>query len=546
MMSRFFSALLGLTLACSISAATSKPIDRPKLVVGIVVDQMRYDFLYRYWDFYADRGFKKLVSKGFSFKQAHYNYAPTVTGPGHASIYTGSTPAFHGIAGNNWYEASLGRKVYCTEDNTVRSIGADGKAGLMSPRNLQATTIGDQLRLSNQFRSKVIGVAIKDRGGILPAGHSANAAYWFDGKSGNFISSSYYMDSLPKWVNSFNAMRYAEMYGKRTWTPLVSGSDLVGKVATADTASYENALDKTVGPTLPVDLSKLTSKDFDAIRITPFGNQLTADFALAVLKGEALGKGAVTDMLCVSFSSTDYVGHSYGPNSLESADVYIRLDREIARLIEAAEQQAGKGNVLVFLTADHGINEIPAFLSRNKLPGGLSYSDKLIVDSVNLHLAARFGVNDLVIETADQQLYLDQTAINQVREGADAVEREVVKRLEKFFFIMKAFRSGELALHGSINPFAARLYKGHHPKRSGQVHFAMLPGWIDGYSAKGTTHSAPFEYDTHVPVIFYGWKVREGSSSQSVDITDIAPTVCNLLNIMAPSASIGKAILHLD
>ncbi len=541
-----WAALAALLLLGVLPGYAGKPIDRPKLVLGIVVDQMRYDFLYRYWDFYGDDGFKKLLKKGYNFKQAHYPYAPTITGPGHASIYTGSTPAYHGIAGNHWYEPRLGRKVYCTDDSTVSGVGAEGKDGKMSPRNLQATTIGDQLRLSNQFRSKVIGIALKDRGSIFPAGHSANAAYWFEGKGGNFITSNYYMNTLPGWVTAFNSRHLADAYSKQTWSTLVPMDKLIGTVASADTASYERGFDKSIPATLPFDLSKVTGRGPDIIRNSPFGNALTADFALAALQGENLGKNAVTDMLCVSFSSTDVIGHDMGPNSVETADMYIRLDREIARLLAAAEKQAGKGEVLVFLTADHGIVEIPEFQRRNRLPGNNAPSEKAIMDSINKQLQARFGVEKLIVQTADQQLYIDQNAVMTIREGADAVEREAVRQLEKFPFVMKAFRSGELALHAFSNPFAARLYRGHHPKRSGQITFLMRPGYLNGRFAVGTHHSQPYEYDTHVPMVFYGWKVRHGSSSQPVEITDIAPTVCNLLNILSPSGCVGKAVLHLD
>ncbi|MBC7448901.1 MAG: alkaline phosphatase family protein, partial [Hymenobacteraceae bacterium] len=325
--------------------AARRPLPRPRLVVGIVVDQMRYDFLYRYWQKYpATGGFKRLLSQGFQYTNCHYDYVPTYTGPGHGALYTGTGPSGHGIVGNNWFVRETGKGVYVTEDASVQTVGSTSAAGQMSPKHLLTTTITDELRLAD-IESKVVGVCLKDRGSILPAGHFPTGAYWFDGLTGSFISSTYYKQQLPEWVTTFNARRRTDTLLSHPWTPLLPL--LTYTESTSDDAPWENTFPGEEKPIFPHNLPAILASGlakvamtsqapavYDLIRQTPFGNTLTVEFAAAALVGENLGKGPTTDFLAVSFSSTDYVGHFYGPNAVETEDTYLRLDHDLGALLD--------------------------------------------------------------------------------------------------------------------------------------------------------------------------------------------------------------------
>ena len=303
---------------------------QPKLVVGIVVDQMRYDYLYSFSNKYGNGGFRRLLNDGFLCKNAQYNYVPTFTGPGHASIYTGTTPAIHGIAANEWYDKKTKKEIYCTQDKNVKPVGSTSDAGLMSPANLDATTVGDEIKIASNNKAKVVGISLKDRSSILPAGHAADGAYWFDGSTGNFITSTFYRNELPKWLNDFNDKKLAKHYLEKGWNALLPIDKYTESLP--DENAFEKAPNKKDKPVFPYDFKKqLDENKFDIIRSTPWGNSLTKDIAIAAIEGEDLGGDTICDMLCISFSSTDYVGHSFGPKSIELEDTYIRLDIECKR-----------------------------------------------------------------------------------------------------------------------------------------------------------------------------------------------------------------------
>jgi predicted AlkP superfamily pyrophosphatase or phosphodiesterase len=335
---------------------------RPKLVVGIVIDQMRYDYLYRYYDKYTANGFRRLMEGGFNARNNHYHYAATYTGPGHAAIYTGSAPALNGIVGNDFYDRNLGRMVYCAEDTTVSTLGNMGAAGKMSPRNMLVTTIGDQLKLATDGRAKVVGIALKDRGAILPAGHAANGAFWFDSKDGNFISSTFYSKELPAWVQAFNARKLPEQFISQKWETILPLNQYTE--STSDDQVYEATLPGEARPVFPHEFAvQAGGSKYEVLRSSPYGDQLTKEFALAAIRGENLGQNGVTDMLCVSFSSPDYIGHAFGTHAIETEDNYIRLDRQLADLFVQLDATVGKGQWLTFLSADHGAADVPRVLA---------------------------------------------------------------------------------------------------------------------------------------------------------------------------------------
>ena len=511
--------------------------DKPKLIIGIVIDQMRYDYLYRYAEKYSKGGFKRLISQGFNNKNAQYPYVPTYTAPGHSCIFTGSIPAINGMVGNDWYSRTSKKDIYCTEDTTVSSVGGIGKAGQMSPKNLLVTTITDQLRLATNFHSRVIGISQKDRASILPAGHTANAAYWLDSQTGKFISSTYYLPELPGWVNSFNNLKLPDAYLSQAWSTLLPISTYTE--STRDDAFYETLLPGEKSPVFPHNLADIRKKDYELIRSTPFGNSLTKDFAIACLKNEQLGKKGYTDFLTLSFSSTDYIGHAFGPNSVEIEDTYLRLDKTIAELLNYLDTYLGQKNVLVFLTADHGVANVPAFNNEHKLPGGVL--DGSLYSTINSLITEKFGVPGLIEHTVNDQIYLNHSLIeskNISRNTVFETIRSYVSHIEGLHAVIDLQNLSTASLPDAELGF---FKNGYNELRSGDFQFITEPGWFFGHN-KGTTHGTYSTYDTHVPLLWFGWNIKNGASSDAVSIADIAPTIASMIDILEPSGSIGKVI----
>jgi predicted AlkP superfamily pyrophosphatase or phosphodiesterase len=553
----------------------------PRLVVGIIVDQMRYDFLTRFWDKFGDDGFKRLVGEGFSFGNARFNYVPTTTCPGHASVYTGTTPSVHGIIGNDWFDRQSGEEIYCADDPGVSLVGgnaeSDPKSGMRSPRKMLTTTIGDEIKLASRMQSIVVGIAEKDRGAIMPAGHLADAAWWLDDASGEWVTSTYYYRNekgggapeLPGWVKNFNSENSAEKYLARPeingeWNTLFDISEY--EASTDDDSPYEKSIsgkdeatDEYRKPVFPYVLkdvlvqNKAESKGFygKLITATPFGNSLTKDFALAAVKGAGLGKDGVTDFLAVSFSSTDIIGHYYGPRSIETEDAYLRLDRDIAALLESLDRVVGEGNYLVLLTADHGVVDVPLALEDAGVPAGYFMEDDELIAMLNEHLGELFGAgrDKLVLAYSNQQVYLDRNLIrSRLRASVADVQREAADFLLTLPGVADAITASDLSGADFTKDPRALVDNGYNTKRSGDVAVVMEPAWIEykaRYGKRGTTHGAPYTYDTHVPLIFYGWKIRRGSSMRPVSVTDAAPTVSALIGVPFPNGATGEPLVEL-
>ncbi len=515
---------------------------QPKLVVGVVVDQMRYDYLTRFWDLYTDRGFKRLINQGFNCKNNHYNYVPTYTAPGHASIFTGTSPQVHGIIANNWYDKQEKKKVYCVDDNTVNGLGTTLAAGQMSPKRLETTSIADQNRLHTQFRGKSIGIAIKDRGAILPAGHSANAAYWFlGGEEGKWISSSYYMNELPSWVQNFNANEPAKKY-LNTWNTLLPIAQYTQ--SGSDANAYEFGFKGKENADFPYNLAKLAPENggYDILKATPFGNSLTLDFALAAIENEALGKDQDTDFLTLSFSSPDYIGHNFGVNAKEIQDNYIRLDLEIAQLLEYLDTHIGKGEYTLFLTADHGAIHVPNYLKDQKIPAGYVSSSDLKKRLKNYLGEAHANVN-LIENISNNQLFLNHELIQEKNIDALALAEDIKAFLLAQPEISRVFTRSEIEMNAATEKTKLLVQNGFHQKRSGDLVFGFLPNYIS-YPEKGSTHGTGFNYDTHAPLLFYGKGIRKGSSFNKTYITDIAPTSAALLGMANPNGTTGEVIVE--
>lgn len=536
-MRKFPIIILLLCFAFSMNA--QKPA-RPKLVVGIVVDQMRWDFLYRYYDRYSQNGFRKLLRDGFNCENTYIPYAPTVTAIGHATTYTGSVPALHGIMGNSWYDKYQKRNVYCVEDKTVHSVGSQSSAGQMSPRNLWANSITDELRLATNFRSKTISIAIKDRGSVLPGGHTSNGSYWFDNAIGGMITSSFYMNELPQWVQQFNNKKLPDAYMKKAWNTLYPIKTYVQ--STADSNIYETRMPGE-DISFPHRMDTITVNKYEAFKTSPFGNTYTFDMARAAIEGEKLGARGITDFLAVSFSSTDYIGHTFTPNSIETEDTYLRFDADLADFITYLDQRVGKNNYLLFLTADHGVAHNPYFLRDHKIPGGV-FDHYAIRRQLTDTLFKRYGVNGIVAQTINYQLFLNDSIIQKAK-----LDRSEIKRFLINYFIVHPSISHVVDLadiDGTPLPGKLKMMfsNGYNQKLSGDLQFIIKPQWYERWQT-GASHVLWNPYDSKIPLLWYGWKIKPGRTGREIYMTDIAATLADLLKIQVPNACIGEVITEI-
>ncbi len=535
----FTLSFIALCLSASSQKAvtTPAPAGKPKLVVGIIVDQMRWDYLYRYAEKYGQAGFKRLQT-GYNCENTHIPYVPTITGPGHTCVYTGSVPSIHGIIGNEWYDRESKTVVNCVGDTNYKTIGATGNEGKVSPNRMLTTTITDELRLATNFHSKVIGIAAKDRGAILPAGHSANAAYFFDGTSGNWVSSSYYMDTLPTWVNNFNNKKMPAKYLSDNWKTVLALNKYTE--STDDDESYERPMGKEPKPIFPHMVYDEVVKNPGALIGTPWGNTLTLDFAKSVIENERMGMTGNTDFLAISCSSTDYVGHQFGPNSIEAEDCYIRLDKDLGDFLSYLDKTIGAGNYLVFLTADHGASHAQGFNKEHKMPAGSYLGDSLVKWS-NTYLMQKYGTDNLIERYTSMQLYLNYDIIKKNNLHAEAIRHDLVEYLLTLKGMSKVIDLSEVTTAPIPQLYREMFVNGYNQKRSGDVQVVYEPGYMEGFT-RGTTHSAVYSYDSHIPLLWYGWGVKKGYDYTPNYMTDIAATLAAMLHIQEPNGCIGKPI----
>ena len=533
-------AFLGCCSIYSVSAqqASAIGVQRPKLVVGIVIDQMRWDYLYRYQKRYTDGGFKRLLNEGFSCENTVIPYVPSVTAIGHTCIYTGSVPSIHGIAGNNFVKN--GEKVYCTDDDTVKPVGSNSEAGLMSPRNLWVTTIGDEMKIASNGRAKVVGVALKDRASILPAGHNPDGAFWFDDKSGNFITSTYYMNQLSKWVKAFNSKKLPEHYLSEKWNTLYPKDTYTE--STSDENEYENGIKKGVKATLPLNLPELYKKyGYNIIRNTPFGNSLTFDMAKAAIDGEQLGADDETDLLTVSCSSTDYIGHQVGTHAVETEDTYLRLDKAIADFLSYLDAKIGKGNYLVFLSADHGAMNNARFLQDRRIPAG-NWDDGVAAKKLNEVLAKEYpNTGDLVKTVMNYQVFFNREVIKNQHLDFAKIKQTVVDFLKEDSCVLYACDMEKTMTESIPEEVKYRIVNGYNRERSGDIQIVLKPNFYT-HGMKGTNHDAWNLYDTHIPLVFMGWGIKHGATTKRTFMTDIAPTIGALIHVQAPNGCVGQPI----
>lgn len=540
-MKKYLLLLLSITILIYSCEKRDKKNQKPTLVVGIVVDQMRYDYLTKYADRYGEHGFKKLLNEGFSLTNAHFNHLGTYTAVGHASAYTGTTPSDHGIIGNNWYDKYLKKSIYCVDDSNYNSIGTISNSGKKSPKRMVTTTITDQVRLGQNMKGKTIGIAIKDRSSILPGGHTASAAYWYEGKDeNNWITSSYYMDKLPNWVIDFNTVNKADEYLSKPWNTLHAIDSYTQSLA--DDNPYEGTFKGETSPTFPHDLPALREKNgnYDLIKGTPFGNDLTLDFTKAAIKGERLGKGNATDFLAVSFSSTDYVGHQYGTDAIEIEDTYLRFDQNIADLFKFLDTEVGVGKYTVFLTADHGAAQVPAYLQSLEIPT-LYFKSKEFKKYLSKVSKVNFGDESLVENVSNYQIFLNKEKIKKLQLNTEDVAAIFAEEALLFDGIYKTVTSKTLQTTQFTSGVLEKVQHSYNQKISGDVILIPTPGAISR-GKTGTTHGSAYSYDTHVPIIFYGAGIKNGFSHKDYNVRDIAPTLATLLGVEFPNGNSGKVI----
>ncbi|QSE98833.1 alkaline phosphatase PafA [Fulvivirga lutea] len=514
--------------------------NKSKLVVGIIVDQMRQDYLLRYGSRFGENGFKRFYNEGFVFQNVHYNYIPTKTACGHASVYSGTTPYMHGIIGNDWYSREEGREIYCAEDHNYQTVGSQTDNGEMSPKNIKTTTITDELRLIYQFKSKVLSLSIKDRGAIMPAG-SSGTAIWMDKEAGNFISSTYYMQQLPDWVTKFNNRKLADKYLRSTWN---TKFDIGSYTASGpDLEPSETNIDGQMNG-FPYDLSTL-DKDYENIIKTPFGNEYLTELVLSALDNESLGEDDITDFLAISFSATDYIGHDNGPYSVEVEDTYLRLDEELSRIFNRLDEKVGKGNYTVFLTADHAVATIPQFLLDRKMNSG--YFDKdAVMKQLKEALNEEFGTAPWIEEEINNNIYLNHKYFEETDVSIDEVKKFIQRFLLTFNGVSEAYTDDEVkAFSHCDDGLKGLLSRGFNSRRSGDLVFVLDPSWLIAWDTDATGHGSGYTYDTHVPLLWYGAGIKQGKSFQRHEITQIAPTLSMLLGISLPSGAMDDPIYEL-
>jgi predicted AlkP superfamily pyrophosphatase or phosphodiesterase len=545
---RFATGILLFSLFVKVSGQGAYlPPDKPRLVIGIVVEQLKFDQLEKFRDRLGENGIKRLINEGTYFKNASFEYMLTQTAPGHATISTGAEPSFHGITSDNWYVPLKNELIYCSKDITVNPVGGSFESGLHSPVNLQASTFSDELEMASKKEAKVFGIGMKENPAIFTAGHAADGAYWFDNTTGAWMSSTYYINALPVWVNDFNALSFSETYINGVWNllkPLSEYSDCL-----PDSNKYEAGFN-TINY-FPYDLKKIRAKgfnnsktDYSLLRETPFANSLTTDFAIRLLEKEKMGKDDVTDYLSICYAATDNIGHRFGPSSAEMGDAILRLDEDIKKLLSFINDSIGKKNVLIFFTSSHGVSEIPAVLETNRIPGGY-FKQNQALQLLRSYLNAVYGEGDWVKGYSERQVFLNRTLIEDARLSLEEVQKKVARFLVQFTGVAAAYPYYAFEANDFGNGNLKRIINNFSPQRSGDVIVTLNPGWVEKEGDFVTNHNSPYEYDSHVPLIWYGWSVNRLTVTRKVNMTDIAATLSSLCKIPYPNACTGEPMFEL-
>jgi predicted AlkP superfamily pyrophosphatase or phosphodiesterase len=519
----------------------SIPSEKPKLIVQVVVSQMRFDYLNRYWDKFGDNGFKQLVNEGTYCRNARYNYLLTQAYPGLATIATGANPSVHGIISDKWFNRNTGNQVEATADEKVNTIGGSFFSGKHSAKNLVTSTFGDELKLNNA-NSKVISIALDAGSAILLGGHSAKGMYWFDTEKGLWVSSSYYTDALPAWIDTFNRKEFAKLYTEREWKALqpIQNYEEADTAAVKSVEKKKNLMEKLKGMVDGIIGKPQPKTDYKALLENPYGNLLTKDLAIAAIDGEKLGTDESTDLLCITFSANRFIGGKFGPHSIEMEDTYLRLDRELAHFLEFIDSTVGKENCLFVLTSDQGVASTPDYLEKSKIPG--SYFDpKKAMILLGSYLNALYGQGNWITGYHDKQIYLNRKLIEDSNLNLADFQQKVADFMLEFSGVANSSTAHNLQNGNFANGIMVKFQNSYNQRRSGDVIINLEPGWVER-NGNITSANSPYDYDSHVPLIFYGWKAKRKSVLTPVYINDIAPTLSILLGITWPNGATGTPI----
>jgi predicted AlkP superfamily pyrophosphatase or phosphodiesterase len=515
------------------------PSDKPKLVIGIVVEQMRQDYVDRFWDNFGPKGFKKIAINGSYCRNANFNYSLTQTAPGYATIATGAEPSEHGIVSNYWYIPLTGKKEMCISDPRQKGIGDKNANGSYSPKNIFSTTFSDEAKLFNRGNSKIISISLDEYGAVISGGFSANGAYWFDQNIGKWVSSSYYMDSLPAWVTDMNNKNMPEEYLAREWHPLLPLNEY--NEVLPDSSIYEFGIDGVykVFPYIYSEMRK-TLLNFELMNYIPEGNTHTTDLAVASIYSEELGKDDNTDFLFINYSVTENIGKLYGPQSVEVQDLYLRLDRDIAHLIDVLEETVGKNNFVLYLTSNSGVCETPQYLIDNKMPAG-TFKQYYILALLNSYLKAVYGEGEWVLDYSNNQIFLNKILIEDSQIPLAEFQDKVISFIINSQGISNAISSNQFQSIVFAQGMPRKMQNSFNQKRSGDIMISLKSGWVEDIPF-ATDHNSGYKYDTNVPLIWYGWKVKKQNLYDEINMTDIAPTISMILNTPAPPVSTGRAL----
>ncbi len=513
------------------------PSEKPRLIVTIFVEGMRYDYLYKFWDKFTNEGFKRLVKDGKNYQNAEYNYLYTKSASGYATFVTGSNPSQHGIINEHWYKRISNTKEYCIYDKRYSAAGSINFNIKYSPKSLLASTFSDELRLSNYKQSKVISISPKDYAAVLSGGHLANAAYWIDDKTGYWISSTYYQTELPKWVRRFNNKKFPDIYVSKTWNtmlPMEQYNNTLG-----DDNSFETGF-ANGQKTFPYELKQFfdLSDSYKILNSVPFGNTYTKDFAISAMVNENLGKDNYCDYLNVAFTASANITKKFGIRSVELEDTYLRLDRDLKHFLNFIDDFVGLENTLIILSSDKGSGDSPRLLREINMPGGF-FKDINAETLLNSFLFALYGKQDLIEYFDGSYLYLNRNKIEDMKLDLNEIQQKTCDFLVNFSSVSNAIASFNIENRNYTSGMQMRAQNSYHKKRSGDVSVILKPGYIPG---SDLNYGSGYRNDTHVPLIFYGWKIKPGKINTPVSMTDVAPTLSVLLKLAYPNASTGKVL----
>ena len=514
-----------------------QPAEKPRLIVTIFVEGMRYDYLYNYWDKFTDDGFKRLVNNGKYYQNAEYDYLYTKSSSGYATVVTGSNPSQHGIVNDYWYKRMTNTKKYCIYDKKQSVLGTTDFDANFSPKSLLTSTFSDELRLSNYKQSKVISISPKDYAAVLSGGHLANAAYWTDNKTGKWVSGTYYFSQLPRWVNRFNEKKFPDIYLSKEWNtylPIENYDNTLG-----DDNSFEIGF--TGGKkTFPYDLSALKNltDSYKILNSTPFGNTYTKDFAISTIVNENLGKDTYCDYLNVAFTATENITEKFGIRSVELEDAYVRLDRDLKHFLNFINDFVGLENTVIILTSDRGSADSPRLLREINMPGGF-FKDKNAETLLNSFLRAVYHEDKLIEYFDGSYLYLNRNKIEDLKLDLNEIQQKISDFMVDFTGVSNSLTSYNLENRNYTSGMQMRAQNSYQKKRSGDISVILEPGYVPG---SDMTYGSGYRNYTHVPLIFFGWKIKPGKTNIPVSMTDIAPTLANFLNIAYPNASTGKVL----